>query len=906
MKKLSMISQVSITFEQGCEKYILNCKQRNLRQGTINHYKQSYTQFYKYLQTNNFILRKFCSYLHYFLIGYIIALKINQYSNVVRCDMAKITTTKTHASGIALGGIGSGSVELLPDGEFHSWLIANQPRITTSCCEDKVDDGEGSTGALSFWVRESKDDGEPVVRKLGMKTDADDFTYRMFAWNKPVEKIVFDGRFPVCELEYEDSALACKLKLKATSPFVPHNSDVSATPGFYMDFTVENPTDSDLKISLLGALEPNFANKKEGNRNSLEKVGDGIGVHINPVKKSDSPSCGNLCLSVNGDGEKSYITADHYRFMKEYIAESKLGVSQESFLFGFREEGKLPNSDVGIKPKMIPLHLELLSDRKLDRLCKEYSQYPFAKSLLKRIRYSKSDFLSSKADKISFLRCLQRQQFRMGKEFGSCALCSELVLKPGERKNIRFVLSWYFPNLFTKKGEKLGHYYENLYGSSLEANRFLADNYDNVYKSADDFAKLLYSADLPSFYPDAWSSNLSPLVKSSVYHKNGNFGLWEGLGFCGLHTTDITYHASFSLVNLFPDLQKKQMKMGADYQRKDGRVHHLFRPDMKSTDNGFDRVDMNMQFVLMVLRDYLFTGDKEYLMSLWDNVKRAMDSTEQLDTDKDGLPDNDTKRNTYDAWNFSGTPTYICVLWLAALKAATIIADRVGDKTCADKWNTILEKGKKSLDEKLWNGEYYNLWKNDTETDEALMTDQLDGEWFLRMMGLSGNIPDDRVRSVVDLIFSSNFDKEQGLINATVPENKKTTIHTYNNCQAIAVWTGIGYAFSALALSVGLKDIADTEIKSINDNQMRLGHFWDHWECGHHYTRPMSSWSTLIAASGLCVDYENKKLTFNPVEKNITFPLCLPDILARVSITDDECKIDCISGDLSGWEVSVK
>ena len=48
MKKLSMISQVSITFEQGCEKYILNCKQRNLRQGTIRHYKQSYTQFYKY------------------------------------------------------------------------------------------------------------------------------------------------------------------------------------------------------------------------------------------------------------------------------------------------------------------------------------------------------------------------------------------------------------------------------------------------------------------------------------------------------------------------------------------------------------------------------------------------------------------------------------------------------------------------------------------------------------------------------------------------------------------------------------------------------------------------------------------------------------------------------------------
>lgn len=47
-----MISQVSITFEQGCDRYILNCKQRNLREATINHYRQSYTQFYKYFDRN--------------------------------------------------------------------------------------------------------------------------------------------------------------------------------------------------------------------------------------------------------------------------------------------------------------------------------------------------------------------------------------------------------------------------------------------------------------------------------------------------------------------------------------------------------------------------------------------------------------------------------------------------------------------------------------------------------------------------------------------------------------------------------------------------------------------------------------------------------------------------------------
>ncbi len=52
--------------------------------------------------------------------------------------MAEITTTKTHTSGIPLGGIGSGSVELLPDGEFHYWQIANPPRLTRKWMTEKV------------------------------------------------------------------------------------------------------------------------------------------------------------------------------------------------------------------------------------------------------------------------------------------------------------------------------------------------------------------------------------------------------------------------------------------------------------------------------------------------------------------------------------------------------------------------------------------------------------------------------------------------------------------------------------------------------------------------------------------------------------------------------------------------
>ena len=48
MKKLKMARSVTLTFEKGCNKYLENCRQRNLREGTINHYRQSYLYFYKF------------------------------------------------------------------------------------------------------------------------------------------------------------------------------------------------------------------------------------------------------------------------------------------------------------------------------------------------------------------------------------------------------------------------------------------------------------------------------------------------------------------------------------------------------------------------------------------------------------------------------------------------------------------------------------------------------------------------------------------------------------------------------------------------------------------------------------------------------------------------------------------
>ena len=819
--------------------------------------------------------------------------------------MAKIVMTKPGASGIALGGIGAGSVELFPDGEFHYWQIANPPRMTEVCWENKADDGEQHTGALSFWVRAQQEDGRPVVRKLGMKTEPEDFSYRMFPWNKPVERIVFDGRFPVCKLRYEDAALPCRVTGRAVAPFVPHNTDIAATPGFYMDFEIENPGEEPLTVSLLGTLAPTFCNDG-GCRNTLAADRDSVSVTLRPAERTDAPNCGEVCLSVGGGGEKSYITGEYRRFLREYIFDDdNFGVSQESVLFGFRETGRLPDSEAGSPPPEIPEDVGALSDGEIAALFDAHLRYPFAASVLRRIRATNPAFPADRAERAAFLAAMKGQDrlhIQNPAEFGAAALCGTVRLEPGETKTVRFILTWYFPNHFAKDGRRLGHYYENIFPGAAEANAFLRAH-PEVFDKAAAFSDLLYHTTLPEVYPDCWSGHLSTLVKCSWLLKDGKFGLWEGQGFCGFHTTDITYHASFGLLALFPELQLRQMRMGAAFQREDGRVHHFFTPDLDHVGDGYERVDMNNQFVLMTLRDYLWTGDAGYLKDMWPHVIRAMDSIGALDADGDGLPDHDTTRNTYDAWNFSGTPVYISVLWLAALKAAALLADEMGDSTRAESWRGLLKKGLASLETRLWNGAYYDLWRCGEEKDETLMTDQLDGEWFLRAAGIGGNLPDGRVRDVLRVILANNFTPDGGLINASCPPGRRTTLFSYKNCQTEAVWTGVGYVTAALCLSVGLRDEAEALVAAIQENQSRFGALWDHWECGHHYTRPMSSWTTLHAALGLRVDAARRTIQVNPIAENITLPLCFPGGLGTVEVKNGAVSIRLTEGSLEGWTV---
>ncbi|MCY3020375.1 MAG: GH116 family glycosyl hydrolase [Planctomycetota bacterium] len=790
--------------------------------------------------------------------------------------MATIIQHMQHENGIPLGGIGTGSIDIRPDGYFHEWQIFNVGRWAPRQPEQCTMSGpEMQPGALAFHVWTRQPGRAPVMRRLGMRTDQ----HNLYScpWLKSVREIEFEGRYPVATLQYKDGGLPVSVTATLFSPFIPHDARTSGTPGCHIIFTLKNLAAEPVTVSLLGVLKNPLAWGAD-DRKLTNTVSRAHGATLLTMRTAATAGCpathGSMALSVSG-GKPSWIAGEYPQYLDGFLIwNSAYGMRHESCIHEFRATGSLPNTAGDHAPsgllRLTDGEINALPLRDKARLIRALWRYAFARSLWRRVATLDPKTLRTSAGLATFLKEVrQRLEVLAGKDraqqnWGDGALASTVTVAPAEEKEIRFTLAWYFPRHFSAKGPVLGHMYENWFRSAEDVNRFLVSNAAQHRAQTCAFAQTLADTTLDPEQADAWAGQLTTLAKCTWWTKDGSFAVWEGLGCCGFHTTDITYQGSFNILALFPELQKQQMAMGARFQRADGRVHHFFTPDFSAVDNGFDRVDMNQQFVLLVCRDYLWTGDRKYLRGLWPAILKAMANTAQLDRDGDGLPDHDTRRNTYDAWNFFGTPSYIASLWLSALRAAIRLAEDLGQRSHAARWRGILKKGAASFERKLWNGRYYSLWVHGKERDECCMSDQIDGEWFTQLIGLGHCLPRERVRAALRAIVKHNFSTEAGLINASYPPGAKPRMSTHGNLQATAPWTGIEYAIASMLFDFGMPAEGAAVVKNIHERYLRAGRFWNHVECGDHYYRAMSSWAVLLAATGFKIDVPRQTLTVAP------------------------------------------
>jgi non-lysosomal glucosylceramidase len=216
-----------------------------------------------------------------------------------------------------------------------------------------------------------------------------------------------------------------------------------------------------------------------------------------------------------------------------------------------------------------------------------------------------------------------------------------------------------------------------------------------------------------------------------------------------------------------------------------------------------------------------------------------------------GFPD-----QTYDDWIAAGESAYSGGLYLAALRATTEIALKVGDAPTATEYDALFKRAQAAYVRKLWNGSYFN-YDTQSEYHDDIMAEQLAGQWYANLTGLGDLVPKKMRLSALRTVYNNNVmlfgNGQMGAVNGTGPRGE----HLTQNPQVTEVWTGTTFAVASEMLAEGLHDEAFKTAQGVYNVVWRdRGYFFrtpeaydeDGMYRASMYMRPGAIWSMEYAA----------------------------------------------------------
>jgi non-lysosomal glucosylceramidase len=246
------------------------------------------------------------------------------------------TSDQNLKSGLPLGGIGAGKLEILPSGAVdHFTFLNNLHRPMTSCGDAKTAASKGLPGFhFCLFI---KDKNKKIVRVLQTQPVA---SY------PAVESIKFNGVFPFAHLEYQDSSLPVECILEAFSPFIPGDDKNSGWPVAIFKFKVTNPFSRSMEVSLLGTARNLIGEGGVGRFNQV--VDTPKATHVNFYNKKTQghdTASGEMALTVlkNKNLECTYLGEWNMQGKHFFFDSSSLSLGDA--WVSFAKEGILPNTN---------------------------------------------------------------------------------------------------------------------------------------------------------------------------------------------------------------------------------------------------------------------------------------------------------------------------------------------------------------------------------------------------------------------------------------------------------------------------------------------------------------------------------------------------------------------------------
>ncbi len=736
-----------------------------------------------------------------------------------------------------LGGVAAGSIGLGGRGQLTNWEIFNRPN-------------KGFRPPYVFpsiWAQTGNE--HPVARVLESRIlppyeGQDGLGSNNVPGLSRLESATFSGEYPLAHIDFHDRTLPVTVKLDAFSPFIPHEPDDSGLPVAILRYRVTNPGHSPAKVGIAFSID-NPVYKKADNRGAAEQ-------------------------RTNGGRQNEYRTANGI---------AGLFMSNPSFAADDPMKGDFVLA-ASVDPSTEVSHWEGWPSGRW-----------WNSPLLFWDQFSKTGDVGTTPDPHNAVG----------------VLCLKKTIQPGRTEDFQFLLGWRFPNRTpawcgwsSPKGEGntiIGNYYAVRFKDAWEAVTYTATHLPDLEARTRGFVAVLRESTLPSAVKDAASANISILASTTCFRTaDGEFHGFEGsddfLGCCFGNCTHV-WNYETATAFLFPSFARSLRRSSFGYSMDDAGAMHFRQllPDGKDR-SGFAAADGQMGQIIHAWLDWKISGDEELLRSTWPRVKKGLEFAwvpGGWDGNRDGVMEG-VQHNTYDV-EFYGPNPMCGIYYLGALRAGEEMARAAGDTSSAQVYRSLFEQGSHWIDANLFNGEFYiqqvrgfgkdqiagnlrsSMGADDTEHPEyqagaGCLVDQLVGQYVSDAGGLGPLTSPEKIRTTLHSIYRYNYKHSLAAhdnVERTYALNQEAAVVVCDYGKAerpripfpyfAEAWTGLEYTVAALMMSWGM---VAQGVEIVESTRLRFDgekrNPWDEAECGHHYARAMSSWSTVLALSGFRYD----------------------------------------------------
>ena len=459
------------------------------------------------------------------------------------------------------------------------------------------------------------------------------------------------------------------------------------------------------------------------------------------------------------------------------------------------------------------------------------------------------------------------------------------TVPPNASKAERFVVGWYSPDHRENgNGVYVGHKYAAWAQSPADSVRLMAGRFDALRTASANWRDTMRDASWPTWVSHWLCNSQSTLAKNTWWTKDGRFLTYESTECPNGSPVHIIDLADWPVVDEFPALELGLLRQYAANQGPDGHIPEEFQfagthPSV-TFPGGRDLIDLCPKYAMEVYHRYRETGDRDFLNAVWPSVKKAMLYNRKFDTMGIGLPSGPDISSTWDHWSDRYFFSYGGSVELGGLRAAEELAKVQNDPAFAAQMHTMYETGLASMNNHLWNGEFYAM-----TTDQALKQNGLSfvestyGDMMGRFIGLGPILPDDKSLATLRAIAKyNNMPTQWGLVVTADTTGKMVEYDgdvraQITTCHAIPAPIALMQQGNAEDMDNGLRIL-----KQIYDiGEIHPGGLWNtphHVVAATgernvndftHYMRDRDVWALLKVLNGWSYDAPDESLALGPI-----------------------------------------